>query len=183
MYTHAQRHMYTHTYRHMYTHTYTYTHRYMYIHRNTCTYIHRHMYTQTYVHTHTHICTCTHTQTHVHTDTCTHTRIHIYMHTQTHTNTHTCTRTHTHTHIKSYNTLLFTHRAWYCTLGGGREHSTHSFLCFHCAQLLISLTAPSANDRSGLSSEPAQLDGPGGHTRPHHNFHLPLAIRREEISS
>ncbi|CAI9620276.1 unnamed protein product, partial [Staurois parvus] len=72
----------------------------------------------------------------------------MYMH--THTNTHTCTHTHIHTPpppIKSCSTLLFTHRAGYCTLGGGREHSTHSFLCFHCAQLLSSLTAPSANDR------------------------------------
>ncbi|CAI9618955.1 unnamed protein product, partial [Staurois parvus] len=81
----------------------------------------------------------------------------MYIHTQTHvhayTQTHTCTCTHTHTHIKSCSTSLFTHRVGYCTLAGGREHSTHSFLCFHCAQLLNSLTAPSANDRSSLSSE------------------------------
>ncbi|CAI9615479.1 unnamed protein product, partial [Staurois parvus] len=102
---------------------------------------------------------------------------------QIHVQIHTCTCTHhTHTPIKSCSTSLFTHRAGYCTLGGGRERSTHSFLCFHCAQLLSSLTAPSANDRSGLSSEPAQQDGPGGHTRPHHNFHSPLASRRVEIS-
>ncbi|CAI9615703.1 unnamed protein product, partial [Staurois parvus] len=84
------------------------------------------------------------------------------------------THVHTHRHhppIKSCSTSLFTHRSGYCTLGGCRKHSTHSFLCFHCAQLLINLTAPSANDRSGLSSEPAQQDGPGGHTCPHHNFH------------
>ncbi|CAI9581242.1 unnamed protein product [Staurois parvus] len=106
----------------------------------------------------------THTHMYIHTDTCTHVHVH----------------THTHTHtppIQSCSTSLFTHRAGYCTLGGGREHSTHSFLCFHCAQLLSSLMAPSANDRSGLSSEPAQQDGPGGHTRPHHNFHSPLASR------
>ncbi|CAI9617989.1 unnamed protein product, partial [Staurois parvus] len=82
-----------------------------------------------------------HIQTHVHT------RRHMYMHTQTHTNMYTHART-----LLSCSTSLFTHRAGYCTLGGGREHSTHSFLCFHCAQLLSSLTAPSANDRSGLSS-------------------------------
>ncbi|CAI9580178.1 unnamed protein product [Staurois parvus] len=114
----------------------------MYIHTYTC--VHTHMYT----HTHT----CSYTQTHVqaYTDTCTYT--------QTHTNTHIP--------IKSCSTSLFTHRAGYCTLGGGREHSTHSLLCFHCAQLLSSLTAPSATDRSGLSSEPAQQDGPGGRNRP-----------------
>ncbi|CAI9551685.1 unnamed protein product, partial [Staurois parvus] len=143
------------------------------------------MYTCTETHVHTD--TCIHTQaqihmhrhmyihTHVHTDTCTR----MYMHTQTHTNMYT----HNTTPIKSCSTSLFTHRAGYCPLGGGREHSTHSFLCFHCAQLLSSLTAPSSNDRSGLSSEPAQKDGPGGHTCPHHNFHSPLASRRVEISS
>ncbi|CAI9531945.1 unnamed protein product, partial [Staurois parvus] len=119
-------------------------------------YIHRNTHAQTHVHTHRHM--CIHTQTH--TDTC----------------------TNTHTSIKSFSTSLFTHRAGYCTLGGGREHSTHSFLCFHCAQLLSGLTAPSANDRSGLSSEPAQQDGSGTHTHPHHNFHSPLASRRVEIS-
>ncbi|CAI9582268.1 unnamed protein product [Staurois parvus] len=98
----------------------------------------------------------------MHTDTCTHIHVHTHRHMYMHTQTHT----YTHTPIKSCSTLLFTHRAGYCTLEGGREHSTHSFLCFHCAQLLSSLTAPSANDRSGLSSEPAQQDGPGGHTRP-----------------
>ncbi|CAI9589372.1 unnamed protein product, partial [Staurois parvus] len=109
-----------------------------------------------------------HTYMYIHTDTCTCTHVHL----------------HTHTHpIKCCSTSLFTHRAGYCTVGGGREHSTHSFLCFHCAQLLSSLTAPSANDTSGLSSEPAQQDGPGGHTRPHHNFHSPLASRRVQISS
>ncbi|CAI9532517.1 unnamed protein product, partial [Staurois parvus] len=89
------------------------------------------------------------TQTH----TCTYMQTHVQIHTSTYT------QTHTHT-IKSCSTSLFTHRSGYCTLGGGREHSTHSFLCFHCAQLLNSLTAPSANDRSGLSYEPAQQDGP-----------------------
>ncbi|CAI9606684.1 unnamed protein product, partial [Staurois parvus] len=123
----------------------------------------------TYIHTNTHI------QVHAHTDTCTHTHIHV------HTRRHMYkTHVHRHTHtqpIKSCSTSLFTHRAGYCTLGGGREHSTHSFLCFHCDQLLSSLTAPSATDRSGLSSEPARK-----HTR-RHNFHLPLASRRVEISS
>ncbi|CAI9615211.1 unnamed protein product [Staurois parvus] len=85
----------------------------------------------------------THAQTHVHT------HIHVHVHTQTCTHTHTHTHIHTHDPIKCYSTLLFTHRSGYCTLGGGREHSTHSLLCFQCAQLLSSLTAPSANDRSG----------------------------------
>ncbi|CAI9590221.1 unnamed protein product, partial [Staurois parvus] len=117
------------------------------------------------------------TQTHVHTytDTCTHIHTHVNAHTLVHTRRHMykCTHVHVHTHthpIKSCSTSMFTHRSGYCTLGGGREHSIHSFLCFHCAQLLSSLMAPSANDRSGLSSEPAQQDGPGEHTRPHHNF-------------
>ncbi|CAI9623175.1 unnamed protein product, partial [Staurois parvus] len=158
----------------------THVHTQKYTRTDTCTYIHRHMYTQTRVHTYTQTHTHIHvhyTQTHVQIHTCTYTQTHVqlYMHTQTHTNTHT--------HKKSCSTSLFTHRARYCTLGGGREHITHSFLCFHCAQLLSSLTAPSANDRSGLSSEPAQQDGPGGHACPHHNFHSPLASRRMEISS
>ncbi|CAI9573629.1 unnamed protein product, partial [Staurois parvus] len=94
----------------------------------------------THVHTHIHVHTCRHMYRHRH----------MYIHTDTHTHP-----------IKSCSTSLFTHRAGYCTLGGGREHSTHSLLYFHCAQLLSSLTAPSANDRSSLSSEPAQQDGPG----------------------
>ncbi|CAI9537796.1 unnamed protein product, partial [Staurois parvus] len=136
------------------------------------------MYTQTHVRTYTqtHTCTCTHT------DTCTHTHTGTY--TQTHVKIHTCTYTQTPPPpIKSCSTSLFTHRSGYCTLGGGREHSTHSLLFFHCAQLLSSLTAPSANDRSSMSSKPAQQDSPGGHTRPHHNCHSPLASRRVEISS
>ncbi|CAI9611136.1 unnamed protein product, partial [Staurois parvus] len=138
-------------------------------------YIHRHMYVHTHKHTCTHTDACTHIDVHTRRHMYTHvyTQRHMYMHTQPHTNTHMYMYTQTHP----------THTARYCTLGGGREHSTHSFLCFHCAQLLSSLTAPSANDRSGLSSEPAQQDGPGGHTRPHHNFHSPLVSRRVEISS
>ncbi|CAI9621379.1 unnamed protein product [Staurois parvus] len=121
-----------------------------------------HIHTHTETCTHTHRDTCTHTpiQTHVYTHTQTCTDTHMYIHTQTHVHTHTQTHVHTHIHVhkhthpyKSCRTSLFTHRAGYCTLGGGREHSTHSFLCFHCAQLLSSLTAPSANDRSGLRSE------------------------------
>ncbi|CAI9540206.1 unnamed protein product [Staurois parvus] len=148
MYIHRNTHAQTHvhTHRHMYIHTQTHVH----------TYIHRHMYKQTHVHT----------RRHVQIHTCT---VHAY------TDTHTRTLLDTHTPIKSCSTSLFTQRAGYCTLGGGREHSTHSFLCFHCAQLLSSLTVPSANDRFGLSSEPAQQDGPGGRTRPYHNFHSPLA--------
>ncbi|CAI9592384.1 unnamed protein product, partial [Staurois parvus] len=111
--------------------------------------MHRHMYIQTH-------------KTHMYTHT------HMYRYMYIHTDTCTIVHTHTHKHppppIKSCSTSLFTHRSGYCTLGGGREHSTHSLFCFHCTQLLSSLTAPSANDRSGLSSAPAQQDGPGGHT-------------------
>ncbi|CAI9574256.1 unnamed protein product, partial [Staurois parvus] len=119
--------------------------------------------TQKHVHIQTHVHTYTDTYTHIHV----HTRRHMYRYTHVHTHRHmyNCTCTHRHTHppspIKSCDTSLFTHRSGYCTLGGGREHSTHSLLCFHCAQLLSSLTAPSANDRSGLSSETAQQDSPG----------------------
>ncbi|CAI9532172.1 unnamed protein product [Staurois parvus] len=100
--------------------------------------------------------------THTRTDT------HTCAYTQTHIRTYTCTCTHTHTHspMKSCSTSLFTHRAGYCTLGGGREHSTHSFLCFHCAQLLSSLTAPSASDRSGPEFRACSARWPWGHTRP-----------------
>ncbi|CAI9584260.1 unnamed protein product [Staurois parvus] len=123
--------------------------------------MHRHMYIHAHTHVQTDTCTYIHTQTHVHTHTCTYTRTHVQLHTDTCTCIHTHTLLNTHSPIKSCSTALFTHRAGYCTLGGGREHITHSFLCFHCAQLLSSLTAPSANDRSGLSSVPAQQDGPG----------------------
>ncbi|CAI9618306.1 unnamed protein product, partial [Staurois parvus] len=157
----TQIHVHTQKYTRTDTCTYTQTH----VHTDTCTYIHTNMYihTQTHVHTHRHMYRYTHVHTHRH----------IHMHTQTHTHT---------TPIKSCSTLLFTQRGRYCTPGGGREHSTHSFLCFHCAQLLSSLMAPSANDRSGQSSEHAQQDGPGGHTRPHYNFHLPLVSRQVEVS-
>ncbi|CAI9577654.1 unnamed protein product [Staurois parvus] len=74
----------------------------------------------------------------------------MYIHANTCTNTHMYihTDTHTHPYKKLQYFITFTHRARYCTLGGGREHSTNSFLCFHFAQLLSSLTAPSASDRS-----------------------------------
>ncbi|CAI9618309.1 unnamed protein product, partial [Staurois parvus] len=103
-----------------------------------------------------------------------HRHMYTHRHMYVHTHKHRHMYIHTHSPVKSCSTSLFTHRAGYCTLGGDREHSTHSFLCFHCAHLLSSLSAPNANDRSGLSSEPAQQDGPGGHTRPHHK--IPLAI-------
>ncbi|CAI9574173.1 unnamed protein product [Staurois parvus] len=76
-------------------------------------YIHRNTHTQTHVHTYT--CTCTHTYKYIHADTCTDTHMYIHRHTHTHP-------------IKSCSTSLFTHSAGYCTLGGGREHSTYSFL-------------------------------------------------------
>ncbi|CAI9601552.1 unnamed protein product, partial [Staurois parvus] len=116
-----------------------------------------------YIHTYTHTEMYTHAQRHMYTHR------YMYIHTDTCTDVHVHTHTHTTPPIKS--TSLFTHRSGYCTLGGGREHSTRSLLCFHCAELLSSLTAPSANDRSGLSFKLAQQDGPGEHTRPHHNFH------------
>ncbi|CAI9594405.1 unnamed protein product [Staurois parvus] len=109
------------------------------------------------------------------------THTYMYVHRHMYRYTHVQTHTHTPSPIKNCSTSLYTHRAGYCTLGGGREHSTQSFLCFHCAQLFSSLTASSANDRSSLSSELAQQDGPGEHIRPHHNFHSPLASRRVEI--
>ncbi|CAI9591546.1 unnamed protein product, partial [Staurois parvus] len=84
--------------------------------------------------------TCTYTQTHV--------QIHTYKYTHIHTHTHIQIYTHTQPYKKLQYFVTFTHRAGYCTLGGGREHSTHSFLCFQFAQLLSSLTAPSASDRS-----------------------------------
>ncbi|CAI9542351.1 unnamed protein product, partial [Staurois parvus] len=73
-----------------------------------------------YIHMHKH----THMYMHTHTDTCTHTRIHVQAHRQMYRYTHVHTHRHTHTPKKSCSTSLFTHRARYCTLGGGREHST-----------------------------------------------------------
>ncbi|CAI9551677.1 unnamed protein product, partial [Staurois parvus] len=120
------------------------------MHRDTCIHTQTHVCTYTEIHTHRH--------TYIHTDTCTYTYMYIRTDTCTivhaYTDTHTCTRTYMHL-IKSCSTSLFTHRSGYCTLGEGKEHCRHSLLCFHCAQLLSSPTAPSANDRSGLSSEPA----------------------------
>ncbi|CAI9549005.1 unnamed protein product, partial [Staurois parvus] len=147
------------------------------------------MYThaQRHMYTHRHVQTLIHTDTYTHVHTHRHVQIHKCTYTQTHVQLYMRARARAHCHppppIKSCSTSLFTHRSGYCTLGGGREHITHSLLCFHCTQLLSSLTAPSANDRSGLSSKPAQQGGPGGHTCPHHNFHSPLASRRVEISS
>ncbi|CAI9561419.1 unnamed protein product [Staurois parvus] len=108
-----------------------------------------------HTHKHTHVHRHMYTHTYIHADTCTDTHMYI-------------PHRHTHTHKKVAILRLFTHRSGYCTLGGQRAQ--HNTPCFHCAQLLSSLTAPSANDRSGLSSEPAQQNGPGGHTCPHHNF-------------
>ncbi|CAI9576848.1 unnamed protein product [Staurois parvus] len=106
------------------------------------------------------------TQTHMYTHTCTHTHIHI--HTFRHMNRYTHVQTHTHAqpYKKLQYFVTFTHRAGYCTLGDGREHSTHSFLCFHFAELLSSLTAPSASDRSGPEFRACSARRPWGHTRP-----------------
>ncbi|CAI9599921.1 unnamed protein product, partial [Staurois parvus] len=140
------------------------------------------MYTHTgmYRHAYTHTDTCTYKQTHVHTDIHVHTHRHMYRY--THVHTHKDTNKQTHPYKKLQYFVVHSQSQVLHSRGAGREHSTHSFLCFHCAQLLSSLTAPSANDRSGLSSERAQQDGPGGHTRPHHNFHSSLASRRVEIT-
>ncbi|CAI9568612.1 unnamed protein product, partial [Staurois parvus] len=135
--------------------------------------------------THRHV--RTYTQTHVHTDTFTHT--HTCTYTQTNVQIYKCTYTQTmyilymHTQMKLQYFVVHSQIRVLHSRGRQRAQHTHSLLCFHCAQLLSSLTAPSANDRSSLSSEPAQQDGPGGHTHPHHNFHSPLASRRVEISS
>ncbi|CAI9560675.1 unnamed protein product [Staurois parvus] len=154
--THAQRHMYTHTQ----TDTHVHTHRHMYIHRNT--------------HTRTHTCTYTHRHVHTHK----HTHTHIHAHTHVHTHTHVNTHIHVYKYTQPYKNLqyivTFTHRAGYCTLGGGREHSAHSFLCFDFAQLLSSLTSPSVSDRSSPEFRACSARRPWGHTRPHHNFHLPM---------
>ncbi|CAI9617157.1 unnamed protein product, partial [Staurois parvus] len=161
--------MYIHRNTHTLTHVHTYT--------DTCT--HRHMYIDTHKHTHRHIYThtdtCTDTHMYIHTDTCT--TVHAY--TDTHKHTHMYTHTHTHKKLQYF----VVHSQIRVLHSRGRQRAQHTLLCFHCTKLLSSLTAPSANDRSGLSSESAQQDSPGGHTRPHHNFHSPLARRRVEISS
>ncbi|CAI9549777.1 unnamed protein product, partial [Staurois parvus] len=141
-------------------------------------YSHTHTHTDTYIYTHRHVQTLIHTYTCTYTEIQTHTRMYIYTNTHTHTSIHR----HTHTPYKKFQYFLVHSQSRVLHSRRGREHSTHSFLCFHCTQLLSSLTVPSASDRSGLSSEPAQQDDPGGHTRPHHNFHSPLASRRVENS-
>ncbi|CAI9540302.1 unnamed protein product, partial [Staurois parvus] len=108
-----------------------------------------------------------------------------YTHVHTHRHMYNCTHVHVHTHTPHRKLQYFVvhSQIWVLHSRGGRKHITHSLLCFHCAQLLSSMMAPSANDRSGLSSEPSQQDGLGGDTRPHHNFHSLLASRQVEISS
>ncbi|CAI9543062.1 unnamed protein product [Staurois parvus] len=67
----------------------------------------------------------------MYTDTCTQTHIHV------HTRRHMYRYTHVHTHRnptphkKLQYLVVHSQSRGYCTLGGGREHSTHSFLCFH----------------------------------------------------
>ncbi|CAI9543791.1 unnamed protein product, partial [Staurois parvus] len=121
----------------------------------------------------------THAQRHMHTHTYRHIYTHRHLYRYTHVHTHTTPPPH-----KKLQYVLVHSQIWVLhSRGRQRAQHTHSLLCFHCDQLLRSLTAPSANDRSGLSSEPAQQDSPGGHTCPHHNFYSPLACRRVEISS
>ncbi|CAI9573552.1 unnamed protein product, partial [Staurois parvus] len=126
-------------------------------------------YIQTHVHTHTQTETPVHTHTCTDTHTCTYTHRHVHTHIYTHKYMYIHANTYKYTHVHAY-----TDRAGYGTLGGGREHSTHSFLCFQFAQLLSSLTAPSANDRSGPEFQACSARRPWGNTRPHHNFHLPM---------
>ncbi|CAI9539424.1 unnamed protein product, partial [Staurois parvus] len=101
-------------------------------------YMHRHMYTYMYIHA----------------DTCTDVHVH----------------THTHTHTQPYKKLQYfiVHsQSWVLhSRGRGREHSTHCFLCFHCTQLLSSLTAPSASNRSGPEFRVCSARRPWGHTHP-----------------
>ncbi|CAI9607395.1 unnamed protein product, partial [Staurois parvus] len=157
----------------MYTHTQTH------VHTDTCTYIHTDTCTHTYMYIHADTCRDTHM--YIHTDTCT--IVHAYTDTHRHTHMYTYTYTHTHTHHKNVQYFVV-HSQVRALHSRRRQRAQHTLLlCFHCAQLLSSLTAPSTNDRSDLSSEPAQQDGPGGHIRPHHNFHSPLVSRRVEISS
>ncbi|CAI9563261.1 unnamed protein product [Staurois parvus] len=109
-----------------------------------------------YVHTHKR----THTQTHVHTHTCTYTQTHVQIHTCTYT------QTHTHTPIKSCSASLLHLQSWVLQSRGRQRAQQHSFLCFHFAQLLSSLTAPSASGRSGPEFQACSARRPWGHTRP-----------------
>ncbi|CAI9563601.1 unnamed protein product, partial [Staurois parvus] len=117
-----------------------------------------------------------HPQTHIHTHKHTYTQTHTYIHTDT------CTIVHTHTHTPPPHKKLqyfVVHSQIRVLHSRRRQRAQYTILPLLslCAQLLSSLMAPSANDRSGLSSEPAQQNGPGGHTCPHHDFHSPLASR------
>ncbi|CAI9576069.1 unnamed protein product, partial [Staurois parvus] len=128
-----------------------------------------------------------HTQTHVHTDTCTyihtHTHRHMYTHTDTCTDTHMYIHTDTHTHTHKKLQYFIVHSQSRVLHSRGSQRAQHTLLALLSLRSAIERSAPSANERSGLSSEPAQQDGPEGHTRPHHNFHSPLASRQVEISS
>ncbi|CAI9539328.1 unnamed protein product [Staurois parvus] len=106
------------------------------MHRDTCTHTQARTDTDTHAQTHVDTHRYMYTQTHVRTYTQTHTRTIVHAYTDTHKHTHMYTHTPPPPPIKSCSTSLFTHRAGYCTLGGGREHDTHSLLCFHCAHLL-----------------------------------------------
>ncbi|CAI9606778.1 unnamed protein product, partial [Staurois parvus] len=87
-----------------------------------------------------------HTYMYIHTDKCTYTQTHVH----TYRDTHRYMYIHTQHYKKLQYFITFTHRARVLHTRGGREHSTHSFLCFHFAQLFSSLKAPSVSD----SSEP-----------------------------
>ncbi|CAI9624886.1 unnamed protein product, partial [Staurois parvus] len=129
-----------------------------------------------YIHTDT----FTHTETHVHR----HMYTHIHVHTHRHMYRYTHVHTHRHTHTPHKKLQYFVVHSQIRVLHSReRQRAQHTLLTLLSLQLLSSLKAPSANNRSGLSSEPAQQDSPGGHTRPHHNFHSPLVRRRVEISS
>ncbi|CAI9536302.1 unnamed protein product, partial [Staurois parvus] len=121
----------------------------------------------THIHVHTQKYTCAHTHVHTHICTCTHTHTHMY----------TCTRTHTPPPHKKLQYFIV-HSQIQVLHSRGRQRAQHTLLT-----LLSLRSATEQSDRFDLSSEPAQQDGPGGHTRPHHNFHSPLASRLVEISS
>ncbi|CAI9533389.1 unnamed protein product, partial [Staurois parvus] len=128
--------------------------------------------------------TYTDTNVHTYTDTCTCTQTHVHTHVQyIHTDTCTIVRMYTYTpppppHKKLQ--YFVVHSQSRVLHSRGRPRAQHTLLA------LLSLRSDieqSDGSRSGLSSKPAQQDGPGGHTHPHHNFHSPLASRRVEVSS
>ncbi|CAI9559346.1 unnamed protein product, partial [Staurois parvus] len=115
-------------------------------------------------------------------DTCTHTHTHTHTHVQIHTCTCTCINRHTQTHMYTHPPKklqsFIVHSESRVLHSSGRQRAQHTLLALLSLHSAMEQSdAPSANNKSGLSSEPAQQDGPGGHTHPHHNFHSPLVSR------